>query len=116
MATGGGEEESASDSDSEEVFSKLSREELVSSLSELLEIKSKLSIKYKSLKKAFAFETKKLEIENSGLKEKVLKLTKDAEPLKLSSSPDTSILSTNNILKEYDLSFRKFLSRSIGRS
>src|SRR4051812_36654551 len=97
IATVDGEEESASDSDSEEVFSELTREDLVSSLSEILEVKSKLSIKYKSLKKAFASETRKLEIENYGLKEKVLKLKKDVEILKTSSSPDTSIPSTNNI-------------------
>src|SRR4051812_10294165 len=67
--------ESTSESDSEEVFSELSREELVSSLTELLELKAHLSIKYKKLKKQFEFETKKLELENSELKEKVLKLS-----------------------------------------
>src|SRR4051812_12791614 len=72
-------EESTSDSDSDEVFSKLTREDLVSSLSELLEVKSQLSIKYKKLKKLFESETKRLEIENSELKEKVLKLNKNAE-------------------------------------
>src|SRR3954462_15217891 len=61
----------------------------------------------------FLTETKKLELENSELKEKVLKLSKDAES---SSSSEKSIPSFNNILKEYDLSFRKFLSRGIGRS
>src|SRR3954464_13893953 len=67
--------ESTSESDSEEVFSELSREELVSSLTELLELKAHLSIKYKKLKKQFEFETKKLDLENSELKEKVLKLS-----------------------------------------
>src|SRR4051812_5281844 len=47
MATVDDESEFTSDSDSEEVFSELSREELVSSLTELLEIKAQLSIKYK---------------------------------------------------------------------
>src|SRR3954462_9460142 len=61
----------------------------------------------------FLTETKKLELENSELKEKVLKLSKDVES---SSSSEKSISSMNNILKEYDLSFRKFLSRDIGRS
>src|SRR3954462_2372772 len=61
----------------------------------------------------FLTETKKLELENSELNEKVLKLSKDVES---SSSSEKSIPSLNNILKEYDLSFKKFLSRSIGRS
>src|SRR3954462_14109006 len=61
----------------------------------------------------FLTETKKLELENSELNEKVLKLSKDVES---SSSSEKSIPSLNNILKEYDLSFRKFLSRGIGRS
>src|SRR4051812_33048971 len=76
MATVDEESESTSDLDSEEVFSELSRDELVSSLTEILEITAKLSIKYKMLEKLFAFETKKLEIENSELKEKVLKQSK----------------------------------------
>src|SRR4051812_47231024 len=105
--------ESTSDSDSEEVFSELSREELVSSLTEILELKAQLSIKYKKPKKLFEYEIKKLEVENSELKEKVLKLSKDVES---SSGSEKSIPSMNNILKEYDLSFRKFLSRGIGRS
>src|SRR3954470_11704861 len=115
MATVDAESESTSeaDSDSEEVFSELSRDDLASSLAEILEIKAKLSIKYKKLRKLFASETKKLELENSELKEKVLKLSKDAES---SSGSEKSISSLNNILKEYDLSFRKFLSRGIGRS
>src|SRR3954469_19514021 len=103
---------SESDSDSEEVFSDLSRDELASSLAEILEIKARLSMKYKKLRKLFVSETKKLELENSELKEKVLKLSKDAES---SSGSEKFIPSLNNILKEYDLSFRKFLSRVIGR-
>src|SRR4051812_106028 len=78
-----------------------------------MEVKSQLNIKDKTLKKFFASETKRLEIENSELKEKVLKLTKDVET---SSSLEKYIPSTNNILKEYDLSFRKFLSRGISIS
>src|SRR3954468_6045574 len=78
-----------------------------------MEVKSQLNIKDKTLKKFFASETKRLEIENSELNEKVLKLSKDVES---SSSSEKSIPSLNNILKEYDLSFRKFLSRGIGRS
>src|SRR4051812_5501645 len=109
----GSESTSELDSNSEEVFSELSRDELVSSLTEILEIKAKLSIKYKKLRKLFASETKKLELENSELKEKVLKLSKDAES---SAGSEKSIPSMNNILKEYDLSFRKLLSRGIGRS
>src|SRR4051812_45411995 len=105
--------ESTSESDSEEVFSELSREELVSSLTELLELKAHLSIKYKKLKKLFDSETKKLEVENSELKERVLKLSKDVGS---SYESEKSIPSLNHILKEYDSSFRKFLSRSIGRS
>src|SRR3954464_6721458 len=105
--------ESTSESNSEEVFSELSREELVSSITELLELKAHLSIKYKRLKKLFEFETKKLEVENFELKEKVLKLSKDAGS---PSETEKSIPSLNHILKEYDSSFRKFLSRSIGRS
>ncbi|XP_058748093.1 uncharacterized protein LOC131620924 [Vicia villosa] len=116
MATVDAKKESTSDSDSDEVFSELTREDLVSSLSELLEVKSKLSLKHKKLKEIFPSETKRFEIENSELKEKVLKLTKDVETLKTSSCSDTSIPSTNNILKEYDLSFKKFLSRGIARS
>src|SRR3954468_20606679 len=113
MATEDDGSESTSESDFEKVFSELSREELVSSLTKLLELKAHLSIKYKKLKKQFEFKTKKLEVENSELKEKVLNLSKD------SGSPseiEKSIPSMNHILKEYDSSFRKFLSRSIGRS
>src|SRR3954462_170335 len=113
MATEDDGSESTSESDSEEVFSELSREELVSSLTELLELKAHLSIKYKKLKKQFKFETKKLEVENSELKEKVLNLSKDSGS---PSETEKSIPSMNHILKEYDSSFRKFLSRSIGRS
>src|SRR4051812_1684827 len=48
MATKDDGSGSTSESDSEEVFSELSREELVSSLTELLELKAHLSIKYKN--------------------------------------------------------------------
>src|SRR4051812_8072117 len=113
MATEDDGSESTSESDSEEVFSELSRKELVSSLTELLELKAHLSIKYKKLKKQFEFETKKLELENSELKEKVLNLSKNSGS---PSETEKVIPSMNHILKEYDLSFRKFLSRSIGRS
>ncbi|XP_058768682.1 uncharacterized protein LOC131642460 isoform X1 [Vicia villosa] len=113
MATEDDGSESTSETDSEEVFSELSREELVSSLTELLELKAHLSIKYKKLKKQFEFETKKLELENSELKEKVLNLSKNSGS---PSETEKSIPSMNHILKEYDSSFRKFLSRSIGRS
>src|SRR3954471_4586349 len=78
MATEDDGLESTSESDSEEVFSELSREELVSSLTDLLELKAHLSIKYKKLKKQFEFETKKFKLENSELKEKVLNLSKDS--------------------------------------
>src|SRR3954469_11527057 len=113
MSTVGDGSESTSESDSEEVFSELSREELVSSLTKLLELRAYLSIKYKKLKKLFESETKKLEVENSELKEKVLKLSKD---IGSPSESEKSIPSLNHILKEYDSSFRKFLSISIGRS
>src|SRR4051812_56400 len=113
MATVDDGSESTSESDSKEVFSELFREELVSSLTELLKLKAHLSIKYKRLKKLFDFETKKLEVENSELKEKVFKLSND---IGSPSDSEKSIPSLNHILKEYDSSFRKFLSRSIGRS
>src|SRR3954465_12483229 len=113
MAIVDDEAESTLESDSEEVFSELSREDLVSNLTELLELKAHLSIKYKKLKKLFDSETKKLEVENSELKEKVLKLSKD---IGSPSKSEKSIPSLNHILKEYESSFRKFLSRSIGRS
>src|SRR4051812_1568600 len=113
MATVDDGSESTLESDSEEVFSELSREKLVSSLTEILELKAHLSIKYKKLKKLFESETKKLEVENYELTEKVLKLFKDVES---SSGSEKSIPSMKNILKEYDLSFRIFLSRGIGRS
>src|SRR3954463_9234272 len=113
MATVDDGSKSTSLLDSEEVFSGLSRDELVSSLTELLELKAHLSIKYKKLKKKFEFETKKLEVENSELKEKVLKLSKDiGSPFKSEKFNPR----LNHILKEYDSSFRKFLSRSIGKS
>src|SRR3954469_10180299 len=113
MATEVDGSESTSESDSEEVFSELSRDELVSGLTELLESKSQICIKYKKLKKQFEFETKKLELENSELKEKVFNLSKNSGS---PSETEKAIPSMNHILKEYDLSFRKFLSRSIGRS
>src|SRR4051812_33161089 len=113
MATEDDGSESTSESNSEEVFSELSRKELVSSLTKLLELKAHLSIKYKKLKKKFEFETKKLKLENSELKEKVLNLSKNSGS---PSETEKAIPSMNHILKEYDLSFRKFLSRSIGRS
>src|SRR4051812_30682310 len=113
MATEDDGSESTSESDSEEVFSELTRDELVSGLTELLEFKSKISLKYKELKKLFEFETKKLELENSELKEKLLKLSNNVGS---PSDSEKSTPSLNHILKEYDLSFRKFLSRSIGRS
>src|SRR4051812_33059906 len=101
MATEDDGSESTSESDSEEVFSELSRDELVSGLTELLELKAHLSIKYKKLKKQFEFETKKLELENSELKEKVFNLSKNS-----GSPSEKAIPSMNYILKEYDLSFR----------
>src|SRR3954465_4122319 len=113
MATEVDGSESTSESDSEEVFSELTRDELVSGLTELLESKSQICIKYKKLKKLFEFETKKLELENSELKEKLLKLSNNVGS---PSDSEKSTPSLNHILKEYDLSFRKFLSRSIGRS
>src|SRR3954462_14881466 len=94
-------------------FSELTRDELVSGLTELLEFKSQIRLKYKKLKKLFEFETKKLELENSELKEKLLKLSNN---IGSPSDSEKSTPSLNHILKEYDLSFRKFLSRSIGRS
>src|SRR4051812_36355853 len=113
MATEDDGSESTSESDSEEVYSELTRDELVSGLTELLESKCQICIKYKKLKKLFEFETKKLELENSELKEKLLKLSNDVGS---PSDSEKSTPSLNHILKEYDLSFRKFLSRSIGRS
>src|SRR3954465_8527621 len=59
MATIHAGEVSTSDLDSDEVFSELTREDLVSSLSKLLEANSQFSIKYKKLKKLFEFETKR---------------------------------------------------------
>src|SRR3954471_7683636 len=56
MATEDDGSESTSESDSEEVFSELTRDELVSGLTELLESKSQICIKYKKLKKLFEFE------------------------------------------------------------
>src|SRR4051812_47537080 len=100
MATVDDGSESTSKSDSEEVFSELSKEELISSLTELLDLKAHLSIKYKKLKKLFDYETKKLEVENSELKKKVLKLSKD---IRSPSDSEKSIPSLNHILKEYDL-------------
>src|SRR3954468_22324474 len=113
MATEDDGSESTSESDFEEVFSELTRDELVSGLTELLELKSQISLKYKKLKKLFEFETKKLELENSELKEKLLKLSNNVGS---PSDSEKSTPSLNHILKEYDLSFMKFLSRSIGRS
>src|SRR4051812_39707180 len=113
MATEDDGSESTSESDSEEVFSELTRDELVSGLTELLESKSQICIKYKKLKKLFEFETKRLELENSELKDKLLKLSNEVGS---PSDSEKSTPSLNHILKEYDLSFRKFLSRSIGRS
>src|SRR3954469_17785174 len=113
MATEDDGSESTLESDSEEVFSELTRDELVSGLTELLEVKSQISLKYKKLKKLFEFETKKLELENSELREKLLKLSNNVGS---PSDSEKSTPSLNHILKEYDLSFRKFLSRSIGRS
>lgn len=50
--------ESESESDSEEVFAKLSRSELESRLSEVLDKYQKLLNKYKDLKKIHVYESK----------------------------------------------------------
>ena len=105
-------DDSASDSESEEVFSELTRNELEDSLSELLENYSQLKIKYKKLRKNLVSEIEQLKLENSELKENNIKLKNDFQKI-----PSSEVVSSSkNILKEYDYSFQKFLASSIERS
>lgn len=111
------DDDDSSDSElkSDEVFSELTRAELVDNLSKIQENYSQLRIKYKKLKSSLVSETEQMKAENSELKETNFKLKKHLE--KAQKFPDSDIASSSkNILKEYDYSFQKFLSRSIYRS
>ena len=98
---------SESDSEAEEVFSNFSRSQLEESLSEILERYQKLRVINKNLKKNLdsdSEETKNLRLENSELKEKILKHENDLQNTQketvseVPSNPDT-------IIKEYDHNF-----------
>lgn len=105
---------SRSKSDSNEVFSELTRSELVDSLTEVLETYNQLRLKYKKLQSKLVSETEHLKIENSGLKEHNIKLENDLEKYHELYDSNKS-LDIKNILNEYDYNFQKFLTRSIDR-
>ena len=115
MATTTYDDDSDSDSEPKEVFSKFSRTELAESLSELLKNYSQLKIKYNKLKKNLASDFEKLETENSELKENNFKLKEEVQKVQNISISD-SASSSRDILKEYDSSFQTFLAKSIDRS
>lgn len=103
------------ESDSNEVFSELTRSELVDSLTEVLETYNQLRLKYKKLQSKLVSETQHLKNENSEHKERNIKLENDLEKAhELSDSNKSSDIT--NILNEYDYNFQKFLTRSIDRS
>lgn len=96
---------SASESDSYEVFAKLSRVELIESLSEMFEKYSQIRLKYKKLQSSLAFETDHLKSEIAELKENNFKIKTELEKAQQQSESDNAVCS-KNILDEYDYSFQ----------
>ncbi|XP_058762055.1 uncharacterized protein LOC131635456 [Vicia villosa] len=106
---------SDTESESEEVFSELTRSGLVESLSKLLKNYSQLKIKYKKIEKSLVYEIKELKVEKYDLKENNIKLKEDLHKAQKISVSETAS-SSKNILKEHDFIFQKFISKSIDRS
>lgn len=106
---------SGSDSDTEEVFSNLSKEELSESLSEMFENYNLLKLKYKTLKSNLESESESLKSEIVELKKNNLKLENDLKIAQQCTVQDSES-STKDILEEYCYSFQRFLKRSLNRS
>lgn len=116
---------SESESDSGEVFSKFSRSELESSLSEVLEKYQNLLDKYTDLKKIHVYESEsycKLQKDFSSLRDEnfILKNNNSVHQSK-STKPEKKIIfkastGSSDIIKKYDKSFQKFLARILNRS
>ncbi|XP_050915187.1 uncharacterized protein LOC127130162 [Lathyrus oleraceus] len=111
--------------DSEEVFSKLSRSKLESSLSKVLEKYQNLLDKYKDLKKIHVSESEaycRLQKDFSSLSEENLILkNNNFRPQCKSLKPKMKIISkvstgSGDIIKKYDKYFQKFLAKSLNRS
>ncbi|XP_058751791.1 uncharacterized protein LOC131624887 [Vicia villosa] len=125
ISSGFSSSESESNSEVEEVFSKVSRSHLEQCLSEILEKYQKLRIKYKNLKHGRVSDyeySRKLKAENSDLKESLFKLKnensviKDELQLTQKEYDLKASAYSDNFIKEYDHSFQKFLANSIDRS
>lgn len=114
-----------SESNFEEVFSKLSRSELESSLSEVLEKYHNLLDKYKDLKNIHVSESEahfRLQKEFSSLSQETLTLkNNNYVPLSKSLKPKKKVLSkastdSGDIINKYGKSFKKFLAKSLNKS
>jgi hypothetical protein len=112
------------ESESEEVFTELSRSELESCLSETLNSYQKLKQKFKAIKGCLEEkfeECGKLEMTILELKDenKVLTSLKDAAKkncLKLEEALSQAPQTSNTIIYKYEKAFQKFLKNGIGRS
>ena len=112
--TSGYESDSESDNDAEEVMAKLTKEELIKVLSEVLKSYNNIKLKYKKLKSSLKSEIDLLKTELVEQKEINLKIKNDFEITQQESESEAK--SCENILEKYDSSFQRFLTKSIDRS
>ena len=114
--------ESDSESDTEEVFPdfaiNFTKAELAESLNEILERYQQIRVKFRNLKRNLESDsdkTESLKLENSELRNKISKLEntlQNSQKEPISETPSNA----DEIIKEYDHSFQKFLAKSIDRS
>ncbi|CAI8615440.1 unnamed protein product [Vicia faba] len=114
--------ESDSEPDTEEVFPNFvvnfTKDELAESLNEILERYQQIRVKFRDLKRNLESDSNKtesLKLENSELRNKISKLEntlQNSQKEPISETPSNA----DEIIKEYDHSFQKFLAKSIDRS
>ena len=113
---------SDSESDTEEVFPNFAvnftKAELAESLNEILERYQQIRAKFRDLKRNLESDSNKtesLKLENSELRDKILKLENSLQNSQKEPIAETPS-NADEIIKEYDHSFQKFLAKSIDRS
>lgn len=116
---------SESNSDSNKVFSNLTRSQVEFCLTKILEKFQSLQNRHKDLKRIYVADSEtisKLKKENSNMKEKLSVLEKYISTLKIKSKelekeiPSEAPMESNDVIKKYDTAFQKFLAQNIDRS
>ena len=114
--------ESNSESDTEQVFSNFTinftKAELAENLNEILERYQQMRVKFRNLKRNLSSDsdkTESLKLENFELKGKNSKLENQIQNSQKETIHETPS-NADEIIKEYDHSFHKFLAKNIDRS